>query len=111
MEPHATPPSRPLRLRRVPPRTIIPVTLLKVEHHGRRTSTTSDVFRTAPREAIISVGRRNTFSHPGAEILVRIAQAHTRLYRTDEFGLTRFCLTPNGAITQSDNQQQPAWFW
>ena len=92
---------------------ITPVTLLKVGHHGSRTSTTPDFFlAAAPREAVISVGRRNTFGHPRAEVFLRIAQAHTRLYRTDEFGLTRFCLTPSGAITESDNQpQQPAWFW
>jgi competence protein ComEC len=86
---------------------ITPVTLLKVGHHGSRTSTTPDFFAAAaPRDAVISVGRRNTFGHPRAEILVRIAQAHTRLYRTDVFGLTRFLLTPTGDITESDNQPQ-----
>jgi competence protein ComEC len=92
---------------------ITPVTLLKVGHHGSRTSTTPDFFAAAaPREAVISVGRHNPFGHPRTEVLARIALAHTRLYRTDEFGLTRFRLTPTGSITESDNQQeQPAWFW
>ena len=60
----------------------------------------------APRDAVISVGRRNTFGHPRAEVLARTAQAHTRLYLTDEFGLTRFLLTPNGNISESEDQPQ-----
>jgi competence protein ComEC len=96
--------------------TITPVTLLKVGHHGSRTSTTSAFFAAAaPREAVLSVGRRNPFGHPRPEVIARIAQAHTRLYRTDQFGLTRFLLTPDGAITESNPQQnqpnQSIWPW
>ncbi len=74
---------------------ITPVTLLKVGHHGSRTSTTPDFLAAAaPRDAVISVGRHNTFGHPRPEVLARLAQAHTLLYRTDEFGLTQFLLPP-----------------
>jgi competence protein ComEC len=50
--------------------------------------------------AVISVGRNNTFGHPRAEVIGRIAAAHTRLYRTDEFGLTQFLLTKDGSIQE-----------
>jgi competence protein ComEC len=95
---------------------ITPVTLLKVGHHGSRTSTTPAFFAaTAPRDAVISVGRHNSFGHPRGEVIARIAQARTRLYRTDEFGLTRFFLTADGSITESDIQQEPQppslWPW
>jgi competence protein ComEC len=79
-----------------------PVTLLKVGHHGSRTSTTPEFLAlAAPQDAIISVGRQNTFGHPRPEIVQRLAAAHTRLFRTDEFGLTTFLLTPDGRISAS----------
>ena len=72
-----------------------PVTLLKVGHHGSRTSTGAAFFEAAaPQEAVISVGKDNTFGHPRAEVIGRFADAGTRLYRTDEFGLTTFLLVP-----------------
>ena len=76
-----------------------PVTLLKVGHHGSKTSSNPEFLAAAqPRQAIISVGRNNTFGHPKPEIIQRFADAHTTLFRTDEFGLTTFQLTRDGAI-------------
>lgn len=76
-----------------------PVTLLKVGHHGSRTSSTPEFFTAAaPQDAVISVGRGNTFGHPRPEVIERIATAGTRLYRTDEFGLTTFLLSRDGSI-------------
>ncbi len=81
--------------------SIHPVTLLKIGHHGSRTSTTRDFFAAAaPRYAVVSVGRNNTFGHPRAEVITRIAAAHTRLYRTDWFGLSQFLLTKDGNIQE-----------
>jgi competence protein ComEC len=78
-----------------------PVTLLKVGHHGSNSSTTPDFFaEAAPKDAVISVGKGNTFGHPRVEVIDRIAAAHTRLYRTDEFGLTTFLLRRDGAIRE-----------
>ncbi|MGH9595331.1 MAG: ComEC/Rec2 family competence protein, partial [Edaphobacter sp.] len=76
-----------------------PVTLLKVAHHGSRTSTTqSFLAAAAPQDAIISVGRGNTFGHPRYEVIERLAESRTKLYRTDEFGLTTFLLGRDGGI-------------
>jgi len=78
---------------------IAPVTLLKVGHHGSRTSTTPEFFAAAaPRVAVISVGRGNTFGHPREEVIDRVAAARIPLYRTDRFGLAQFLLTKDGAI-------------
>jgi competence protein ComEC len=78
-----------------------PVTLLKVGHHGSKSSTIPEFFAAAaPRDAVISVGKGNTFGHPKEEIIDRIAAGHTRLYRTDEFGLTTFLLERNGGIRE-----------
>jgi competence protein ComEC len=82
-------------------REVHPVTLLKVGHHGSRTSTTPEFFAAVrPRMAVISVGKGNTFGHPRPEVIERLAQAHTRVYRTDRFGLTQFLLTSDGGIRE-----------
>ncbi len=75
------------------------VTLLKIGHHGSRTSTTQEFLdAAAPKDAVVSVGRGNTFGHPRYEVIERIAEARTKLYRTDEFGLTTFLLGRDGGI-------------
>ena len=78
------------------------VTLLKVGHHGSRTSTTQEFLdAAAPRDAVVSVGRGNTFGHPRYEVVERIAEARTKLYRTDQFGLTTFLLGRDGGIHET----------
>ncbi len=82
-----------------------PVTLLKVGHHGSRTSTTPEFLVAAhPQMAVISVGLNNTFGHPRAEVIERMAKAHVRLYRTDRFGLTQFLLTREGDIREIESE-------
>jgi competence protein ComEC len=86
-----------------PTATIGPDTLLKVGHHGSRTSTTPEFLAlAAPLDAVISVGAQNTFGHPRPEIIARLAATHARVYRTDRFGLTTFLLTPDGHIAASN---------
>lgn len=75
-------------------------TLLKVGHHGSRTSSSQD-FLTAvsPRDAVISVGRHNTFGHPRPEVLGRLEDDHIMTFRTDRGGPETFLLTPDGNIS------------
>ena len=78
---------------------LAPVTLLKVGHHGSRTSTNPDFLAAiAPREAVISVGQHNTFGHPRREILDRLEAAHIQTFRTDREGAESFLLRPDGSI-------------
>ena len=78
-----------------------PVTLLKIGHHGSRTSTTQPFLdAAAPADAVVSVGRRNTFGHPRGEVIARLAARGTHLFRTDELGLSTFLLTPDGSIRE-----------
>ncbi|HWB32453.1 MAG TPA: ComEC/Rec2 family competence protein [Acidobacteriaceae bacterium] len=77
-----------------------PVTLLKVAHHGSLTSTTPEFLAlAAPEDAVISVGRNNTFGHPREEVIDRLAEEHARIYRTDRDGAMSFLLTPAGGIS------------
>jgi competence protein ComEC len=82
---------------------IAPVTLLKVGHHGSKTSTNPEFLAAAaPRDAVISDGVHNTFGHPRYEVLQRLEEAHVKTFRTDREGATTFLLTPDGHVaTQS----------
>ena len=67
--------------------------LLKIGHHGSRTSTTpAFLAAVAPDWAAISVGRRNFYGHPRREVLEELEAAHAATYRTDMLGLTSFYL-------------------
>jgi len=79
--------------------TVGPDTLLKVGHHGSRTSTTPEFLEmVSPKDAVISVGRGNTFGHPRPEVIERLGEAHARVFRTDRFGVTSFMLSRDGGI-------------
>ncbi len=65
--------------------------VLKVGHHGSRTSTSSawlDAIR--PEHAVISVGARNRFGHPSAATLHRLEAVATTVWRTDWHGAIRW---------------------
>jgi competence protein ComEC len=77
-----------------------PDTLLKVGHHGSRTSTTPEFLSlVSPQDAVISVGRNNTFGHPRPEVIARLAAEHAHIFRTDQSGLTTFLLSGDGRIS------------
>jgi competence protein ComEC len=85
-----------------------PATLLKVGHHGSRTSTTLEFLAAAmPVDAAISCGRRNPFGHPRVEVLDEFAAAHTRLYRTDTMGVSTFLLNSDGRIQSKSYASNP----
>ncbi len=61
--------------------------VLKVAHHGSRTSSTGDFLdAAAPRLALISVGVNNLYHHPSPEVVERLGDHHARLLRTDRAG-------------------------
>jgi len=67
--------------------------LLKVGHHGSATSTTAELLQSVrPSFAVISVGWRNSFGLPKAEVLQRLQNSGTRVFRTDVDGASTFYL-------------------
>ena len=65
--------------------SILKSDVLKVAHHGSKTSTTQSFFeKVNPKICLIGVGKNNMFGHPTAEVLERING--TKIYRTDEDG-------------------------
>ncbi|HEY3054928.1 MAG TPA: DNA internalization-related competence protein ComEC/Rec2 [Thermoanaerobaculia bacterium] len=66
---------------------IRPVDLLKVPHHGSRSSSTPALLDAArPRVAVISCGAKNWFGHPHASVVNTLSARHIQLWRTDENG-------------------------
>jgi competence protein ComEC len=70
--------------------------LLKVGHHGSATSTTPEILQSLrPSLAVISVGYRNSFGLPKADVLQRLQNSGARVYRTDVNGAVTFYLNGN----------------
>ena len=62
-------------------------TVLKVGHHGSRTSTSYPFLREVmPQYAVISVEKGNSYGHPNEETLSKLSDAGVEVYRTDESG-------------------------
>ncbi len=65
--------------------------ILIVGHHGSESSTSLRLLETLePDEAIISVGKENSFGHPTKETLMRLQMFDCRVWRTDLNGTVRF---------------------
>lgn len=61
--------------------------VLKVGHHGSRTSTTAAFLAAVdPTVAVISCGVRNRFGHPALRALATLATSRARVLRTDRDG-------------------------
>lgn len=61
--------------------------VLKVGHHGSRTSTSQVLLDAArPAAALISAGRGNVYGHPAPEVLSRLRAARIETFRTDRDG-------------------------
>ncbi len=60
---------------------------LKVAHHGSKYATSDEFLNNAkPSDAIISVGKNNSYGHPNPEVLQRLAAHKINILRTDERG-------------------------
>jgi competence protein ComEC len=71
------------------------VDVLKIAHHGSRTSTSPGfVDAVAPRLALLSCGRRNRFGHPAPATLETLYRRGVPLLRTDERSDCRVELGP-----------------
>lgn len=75
---------------------IRPVEILKVAHHGSKTSSSEVFLRAAtPKVAVISVGKNNRYGHPVPLILERLAAFGIPILRTDQDGTILFSLWPD----------------
>ena len=73
------------------------VDVLKVGHHGSKTSTSKEFINVInPKYSIISVGKNNRYGHPNKEVLENLE--NSKIYRTDESG--NILVTSDGSNIQ-----------
>lgn len=78
----------PMEARLIGDGTLSKTTVLKVAHHGSRTSSIGPFLDlTQPAVALVSAGYENSFHHPNREVLERLEEHHAAVYRTDLDGL------------------------
>lgn len=62
-------------------------TVLKVGHHGSKTSSdASFINRLSPEVALIGVGKNNAYHHPNLDVLAKLHEVGAIIKRTDEMG-------------------------
>lgn len=81
--------------------------ILKVPHHGSKTSTSEAFLKTvSPVYSVISVGKGNPYGHPHASVLQRLAQYGTAILRTDRDGRIEFVFSKDALVAV--NKLRPA---
>jgi competence protein ComEC len=75
--------------------------VLKVGHHGSKTSTTGALLTAVqPQQAVISAGKSNQYGHPTGQVLDRLTEAGIEVLRTDQ----------QGSITLPFDASPKKWF-
>lgn len=72
------------------------ITILKVGHHGSRTSSSEEFIDSVnPTYALISAGINNKFNHPHEEVVERLKENSSIIYNTQVDGMVMFDFTNN----------------
>lgn len=70
--------------------------VLKVGHHGSKTSSDPQfISAVKPRIALISAGRNNHYGHPNDETLVTLKQHNVKVFNTQKHGMVRYIYRNN----------------
>lgn len=79
------------------------VELLVVGHHGSNGSTSEDFLAAVrPEYAVISVGH-NSYGHPHEQVLERLTDAGSEIYRTDQHGTVTISISGDGASINEED--------
>ena len=81
--------------RRIAAMITTPIDLLKSPHHGSATAASRELLAAVdPRVSIVSVGLRNSYGHPSAATLERLAERRGAVARTDLDGTVIALIDP-----------------
>ena len=84
--------------------------VLKLSHHGSRTSSAREFLQKVnPQLTIISAGRKNRFGHPHKEVLARLSALGLPYVRTDLEGAIKVVFDGEKSLCYSYNKQ-PNYF-
>lgn len=82
------------------------VDLIKVGHHGSKTSTSTDLIKKVkPEIAVITSGKDNQYGHPNQEVLDRLSDIKT--YRTDLNGNIILTVEKEKVEIQTQKDEKP----
>jgi len=81
------------------------ITVLKVGHHGSRTSTATQYLEAFdPQVAVISVGEGNRYDHPHPETLDKLTLGGVRVFRTDHHGTVKITTDGDDYTVITENE-------
>ena len=74
--------------------------ILKVPHHGSKTSTTDEFLnKVKPKIALIGVGKDNMFGHPSNTTIEKLENMGIKIYRTDLNAEISICVNDKGQVS------------
>jgi competence protein ComEC len=77
----------------------LPVDILKVHHHGSRSSSSLEfVAKANPTWAVASSGLGNRYGHPSGAVVGRFARHGARWLGTDSHGFVEFTVRPDSSV-------------
>ncbi len=101
---------KPIEYRMLAENELSHADVLKVAHHGSHTSSTAAFLdAVSPEFAIISDGLENSYGHPNRDVLDRLEERRTAVYRTDLAGLITI-RTDGWRIAVETPASLSAWF-
>ena len=78
---------------------VLKADILKVAHHGSKTSSTEEFIKICnPKISIIGVGKNNIFGHPNYDVIKRLTNINSKIFRTDLCGEIIISVNYNGRI-------------
>ncbi len=84
--------------------------LLKVGHHGSKTSTTQSFLdKVNPKIALIGVGENNKFGHPNKDVIERLQSKNIKIFRTDQNGEINLTVNNSGKLSFNVEFKKSLW--
>ena len=78
---------------------VLSSTVLKTAHHGSKTSSIQDFIEAVkPKISLIGVGENNKFGHPNDDVISRLENIGSKIYRTDKMGEISIMVNSKGKI-------------
>ncbi len=80
-------------------KNILNATVLKVGHHGSKTSSIKEFIEAvSPKISLIGVGKNNLFGHPNKDVIKTLENYDSKIYRTDVNGEITIKVNKKGNI-------------